>query len=93
MHCLHNVTPSETVNPMFYLSVPPMSLNVFFVSACLICSLVFTVSIVLSLLVVMHFFRARLLCKFLINISVVNSMKHEYEHRMTSERVISVAAT
>jgi len=61
---------SKTANPMFYLCVLPMSINVLLLTgACLIVTLFFTVSIVLSLIsfmqhVVVHFFHARLLCEF-----------------------------
>jgi len=48
MHCLHMLLPPNKKmdynlrNPMFYLSVLPLSINVLLLTgACLICSLVF----------------------------------------------------
>jgi len=57
-HCLHMLLPpnknwtktSETLNIMFYLSVPPMSINVLLLTdKCLICSLVFSHCFIIGL--------------------------------------------
>jgi len=64
------------VNPVFYLSVPPMSINFLWLTgACLICGLVF---LQLGFFII-DLFYARCHALFFAHVCCVNLIKYEYE--------------
>ena len=85
MHCLHMLLPSnknctitsETVNPMFYLSVPPMFVNVLLLTG----AVWFVALFFLQLALFYHWsVLCLLLCTFFMHVCCVNSIKCQYEY-------------